>query len=459
MLRCFYTTSCGLNSPGNLSQSGSTMEPFTYLKTPAILGGMLFFFSSCISKPSESENLTLSANLAQAIRQEYSLCRSKPTPASAGSCQTRAMINGLKNRPPVPSRNQTQSRLAYVQAINENRNLLDKACEQLGDLKSDFLKECGALKQTIFSQEQRQLLKDILQLVVAVSKSLTETTQGILIDMSRRMYNSSISPWMGTQRPIELSTFSAHANAGLPEISLAEREDLNTRYGKLHDFPITVMSLDYLRKWGFEEYKTGQIKFSENDCFVRSISAILCINPRPLYESLGHRGSSIGSLVEDINKLIKSEDDSHEAIYFDSRNYWGTTLEEDPQLVANLVNKGGEGSYIAITESAARDSQSFGRSGHATVLTIEKIDGKYRLFTSDFQTYLQYEGLPTRHIIPHAQWFDKNKIFKFSFIKITNTVMPRDIAAQSAAVGALTAKIKLCHERQEAQKRVSNNTH
>lgn len=432
---------------------------YTYLKTAAIFGGMLLFFSSCTSKPSESETLTLSTNLAQAIRQEYSLCRSKPTPASTGSCQTRAMINGLKNRPPVPSRKQAHSRLAYVQAINENRNLLDKACDQLGDLKSDFLKECGALKKTIFSEEQLKLLKDILHLVVAVSKSLTETTQGMIIDMSRRMYNSSISPWMGTQRSIELSTFSAHANAGLPEISPAEREDLNTRYGKLQDFPISLMSLDYLRKWGFEEYKTGQEKFSENDCFVRSISAILCINPRPLYESLKHRGSSIGTLVDDINKIIKSEDDSHEAMYFDSRNYWGTTLVEDPQLVANLVNHGGEGSYIAITESATRDRQRLGRSGHATVLTIEKISGKYRLFTSDFQSYLQYEGLPTRHIIPHAHLFNKDQLFQFSFIKITNTVMPRDQAAQSVAVGALTAKLKLCHERQEAQKRVSKNTH
>jgi hypothetical protein len=217
------------------------------------------------------------------------------------------------------------------------------------------------------------------------------------------------------------------------------------------------MSLDYLRKWGFEEFKTGQVKYSASDCFVRSISAILCIQPDPLYKKLNAKRSSFGDITHDINTLIRSEDPYHEEIHFDTMYYHGARLSMDPDLVARLVEEGGEGSYVAITEEV-KDSDGHiirqERTGHATVLTIRKVDGQFRIFTSDFQNYTQYEGLPVRHIIPGADYRIKNQLFKFSFIKITNGALPLD-SSKPILLSLVSERVKLCQEKSEAIRRVS----
>ncbi len=418
-----------------------------YRKPAQCLIFLLFYTSvvHCIKTPQASDTsglTTVGTSLSTAIREQYRTCSVTPL-SGARACKVQA-LNGALNQAGLRAPGQTNADTrTMVNDLNRRRFAVTQACKEPGGLNTTFPSECQALTG---GGNLRGLI-DVLKMIGGFTNQVGTGFAGtktffeyLFVEaLAVAVYDKSGKPWNGqinaTEVPLDpKSLLPCHV------LTTDEKTTLEHKYGGGERFPMQLMSLDYVAKHAFESMKYVEPKYRKQDCSIRSVGVGVCADPQTLYKDARRRadlgkgpGFAFEELNYNINSILSVQDTSYSWPYINEEHVRDWSSTKASGVATLLVERGGIGTYIA----AVKFNKSDGGRGHVVVVSVHRDGaGGYRIYSHDFQLFVQHEGLPQ---LPPVPGHDPRTDVGYKFIKVSETPLPVDPEARGLVGGAIKA--------------------
>lgn len=391
------------------------------------------------------------ATFASELKAQYRSCpAAERSRTSERLCQRRALSSTVNKLMPLPKLPTIKSPIfssallkPSVVVVNQRQRVVTEACPNLGELAADFAAECQAIASKTITSAYLKMLYimaniegiDVQGVPPEKYPKAARLLEVHLLAYAIEAYNNSPDLWDGQKDDIEITNSSTKRKCPKHIYGLGEQI---SKYRQNYRFPIYLMSEDFLKKRAFNIYKYAASLGKSDDCVLRSAGQALCLNPEPLYTKYHNDLNQGGMLFSDysalLNDLIRSENPFHLDFPFDFS--WSVDRMIPRSQFWNsastlLLAMGGPGTYIGVYHGSVMN--------HAAVVIVTK---DYHIYTQDFQSYIQYEGLPLPLNLasikglanPHGaivslttgETLDPQADGEYVFMKVTNTPLPLD---------------------------------